>query len=93
MNFSRFSAAFGHYSLSAAQKFAPDAPFSDNFRVFTRSGPKAAVRRARHGPSRDLNPKFGYQIVWGLPKSERYGKDQAKHAHGCGDMPDPSLEG
>jgi hypothetical protein len=29
---------FGHYRPGRAKKFAPDAPFSDNFRVFTRSG-------------------------------------------------------
>src|SRR6266404_6471066 len=34
---------FGHYGLGRAKKFAPDAPFSDNFRVFTQSGPTAAV--------------------------------------------------
>ena len=30
---------FGHCRPDRAKKFAPDAPFSDNFRVFTRSGP------------------------------------------------------
>src|ERR1700730_435960 len=34
---------FGHYRPGRAKKFAPDAPFSDNFRVFTRSGPLRAI--------------------------------------------------
>src|SRR5882762_7760425 len=38
---------FGHYRPGRAKKFAPDAPFSDNFRVFTRSGPRAAARFIR----------------------------------------------
>jgi hypothetical protein len=37
MNFSRFSAVFDQYRLGGAQKFVSDAPFSDNFRVFTQS--------------------------------------------------------
>ena len=32
---SRFSAVFRHYRVGEAKKFASDAPFSDNFRVFT----------------------------------------------------------
>jgi hypothetical protein len=43
MNFSRFSAVFDQYRLSGAQKFVSDAPFADNFRVFTQSGWTAAV--------------------------------------------------
>ena len=35
INFSRFSAVFRHYRVGEAKKFASDAPFSDNFRVFT----------------------------------------------------------
>src|SRR6266404_5729909 len=54
MNFSRFSAVFGHYSLGAAQKFAPGAPFSDSFRVLTQSGSKRVGRddRSRLGTIR-----------------------------------------
>jgi hypothetical protein len=29
---------FGYYRLGSAKEFAPDAPFSENFRVFTQSG-------------------------------------------------------
>jgi hypothetical protein len=43
INFSRFSAVFRHYRLSEAKKFASDAPFSDNFQVFTQPGPRAAI--------------------------------------------------
>src|SRR6266446_10505713 len=42
MNFSRYSAVFGHYRLGRGQKLAPDAPFAGNFRVFTQSGSRAA---------------------------------------------------
>src|SRR6266850_7858343 len=38
MNFSRFSAFSAITGPGRTKKFAPDAPFSDNFRVFTRSG-------------------------------------------------------
>ena len=41
INFSRFSAVFRHYRLGEAKKFASDAPFSDNFRVFTQPGSTA----------------------------------------------------
>ena len=41
---SRFSAVFRHYRLGEAKKFAPNAPFSDNFRVFAQPGPKAVAR-------------------------------------------------
>jgi len=37
--FSRFSAVFDRCRLSGAQKFVSDTPLSDNFRVFTQSGP------------------------------------------------------
>ena len=43
INFSRFSAVFRHYRLGEANKFASDAPFSGNFRVFTQPGPIVAV--------------------------------------------------
>src|SRR6516165_5550602 len=43
INFSRFSAGFRHYRLGEAKKFASDAPFSDNFRVFTQPGSKPVV--------------------------------------------------
>ena len=43
MNLSWFSAVFGQYGLGGAKKFASDAPFSDNFRVFTQPGPEADV--------------------------------------------------
>ena len=40
INFSRFSGRFPllQARLGEAKKFAPDAPFSDNFRVFTQPG-------------------------------------------------------
>jgi hypothetical protein len=38
MNFSRFSAVFGHYRLGKGQKLAPEAPPAGNFRVFIQSG-------------------------------------------------------
>jgi hypothetical protein len=44
INFSRFSAPFRHYRLGGAKKPAPEAPFSDNFRVFIQSRPFADLR-------------------------------------------------
>src|SRR6266404_3325644 len=46
---------FGHYRPGRAKKFAPDAPFSDNFRVFTRSGTQSGrslypTTMVGHGP-------------------------------------------
>jgi len=50
INFSQFSAVF-HYRLGVAKKFAPDAPISDNFRVFTQPGSiLAAGSRPRKRP-------------------------------------------
>ena len=43
INFSRFSPVFRHYRLGEAKKFAPQAPISDNFRVFTQPGPIAVI--------------------------------------------------
>ena len=47
MNFSRFSAFSAITGSAERKKFAPDAPFSDNFRVFAQSGPKGAADPAR----------------------------------------------
>ena len=49
INFSRFSAVFRHYKLGEAKKFASDAAFSDNFRVFTQPGPIPDLSGSRFG--------------------------------------------
>jgi hypothetical protein len=58
INFSRFSAVFRHYKLGEAKKFASDATFSDNFRVFTQPGSlgDASVDQCRHiGPQEKID--------------------------------------
>src|SRR5438132_7376650 len=45
MNFSRFSAFSAITGSAERKKFAPDAPFSDNFRVFAQSGAKPDKHR------------------------------------------------
>jgi len=56
INFSRFSAVFRHYKLGEAKKFASDATFSDNFRVFTQPGSKAVIRWPN--PDHAVTPLF-----------------------------------
>jgi hypothetical protein len=43
MNYVGFRPFSAIYRLGGAKKFAPDASFSDNFRVFTQPGSRAAV--------------------------------------------------
>ena len=57
---------FGHYGLGRAKKFAPDAPFSEDFRVFTQAGSYAVLRTSRPSPVSGLNRTFG-SVATGPP--------------------------
>src|SRR5260370_21352947 len=62
MNFSRFSAFSAITGSAERKKFAPDAPFSDNFRVFAQSGPKAAVTTGEASRLRRQHPQTGHPL-------------------------------
>ena len=86
MNFSRFS-AFAAITGSAerknSKKFAPDAPVSDNFPVFTQSGPKAAIRGSRAQvapatttPGRQLQSQAAPLPMPRARRAQRCGRDE-----------------
>src|SRR5437016_3760513 len=71
MNFSRFSAFSAITGPAERKKFAPDAPFSDNFRVFTRSGGACRSRGLRNMTDAALHEDVGTGTIAVRPSLDR----------------------